>query len=347
MTHSIARSILILGGTGFIGAQQLSYALARGHSVTVFNRGFNRDALPPEVELLVGDRDTGNYDTLRGRNFDVCIDNNARVPHWVRDAAAVLRDAVGHYVFVSTVSVYANDDTPGQDETAARVAYAGAQDPFTITAEQLRGDMSLYGAMKALCEDEVQRDFAGRATILRSGLIVGPGDETDRFTYWPVRIAQGGAVLIPPATDEVRFIDVRDFAQWTIRIAEARTLGIFNAFGPNPPFTIGEMVADIACGTRAQPTFIEASREFLSENSVKHWSDLPVWIDLPAFHRRCNARAMAAGLTFTPLAQTTADTLAWWHAQPAARTLKLKAGLSLEREAELIAMLPSAGTSAA
>jgi 2'-hydroxyisoflavone reductase len=339
MTHQNCRSILILGGTGFIGAQQVGYALARGHTVTVFNRGLNREALPPNVECLIGDRERGNYDALRGRKFDVCIDNNARVPHWVRDAGAVLREAVEHYVLVSTLSVYASHEAVGQDETAARESYAGAQDAFTVSAEQLRNDMSLYGAMKALCEDQVQSNFEGRATILRPGLIVGPGDETDRFTYWPVRISQGGDILMPPANDEVRFIDVRDFAQWTIRIAEARTLGVFNAFGPTAPFSMGDMLAGIALGTQSKPNFIEASREFLAENSVKHWSDLPVWIDLPAFHRRSNARAIAAGLTFTPIAQTATDTLAWWREQPAARTQKLKAGLTLAREAALIAKL--------
>jgi 2'-hydroxyisoflavone reductase len=337
-------SILILGGTGFIGAQQVGYALSRGHRVTVFNRGTRANMWPAEVEVLRGDRESGAYAALNGRAFDVCIDNKSSVPHWVQDAAAALGRRVQHYLLISTLSVYSDHAAPAQDETAARETFNGAN-PCAITAQQLRSDMSLYGAMKARCEDEVLKHYPNCATILRAGLIVGPGDESDRFTYWPVRIARGGEVLSPPAHDPVRFIDVRDLAQWTIRLAEARTFGTFNTFGPSDPLTMGEMLAQIALAIKANVRFAEAPREFLAQHQVNAWSDLPVWMggvgETAGFHLRSNARALAAGLTFTQFEKTVVDTLAWWRAQPNARTTRLLAGLSEKRETEVLAALHS------
>jgi 2'-hydroxyisoflavone reductase len=338
--------ILILGGTGFIGAQQVGYALARGHKVTLFNRGSRADMWPPEVEQLIGDRERGDYAALSGRSFDVCIDNKSSVPHWVRDAADALGDRVDHYLLVSTLSVYASNATPGHDETAARQTDFDG-DPLAISAADLRGNMAIYGAMKTRCEDEVIARYPDRATLVRPGLIVGPGDETDRFTYWPARIAQGGDVLCPPDDDPLMFIDVRDLAEWTIRIAEARTFGIFNAVGPHDVLTVGELMNAIAAVTKNPVRFVHATREFLAEQEVSHWSDLPVWIDgrgdTRGFHYRSNARAIAAGLTFRPLTQTVQDTLAWWRTQPSARTTQMLAGLKPEREAQLLRILSEDG----
>jgi 2'-hydroxyisoflavone reductase len=334
--------ILILGGTGFIGAQQVGYALARGHKVTLFNRGSRADMWPPEVEQLIGDRERGDYAALSGRSFDVCIDNKSSVPHWVRDAADALGDRVDHYLLVSTLSVYASNATPGHDETAARQTDFDG-DPFAISAADLRGNMAIYGAMKTRCEDEVIARYPDLATLVRPGLIVGPGDETDRFTYWPARIAQGSDVLCPPADDPLMFIDVRDLAEWTIRIVEARTFGIFNAVGPHDVLTVGELMNAIAAVTKNPVRFVHATREFLAEQEVSHWSDLPVWIDgrgdTRGFHYRSNARAIAAGLTFRPLTLTVQDTLAWWRAQPSVRTTQMLAGLKPEREAQLLRIL--------
>ena len=201
--------ILILGGTGFIGPHQLTVALARGHRVTVFNRGQSGVPLPPVVEALQGDRDTDDYSALAGRRFDVCIDNASRVPQWVRGAAQALAGAVDHYLFISTVSVYASHAASGDDETAPRAVHTGP-DPFQTPPAELRANMAWYGALKALCEDEAHRHFAGRCTVVRPGLIVGPGDETDRFSYWPLRVRRGGRVLVPPLADPVTFVDVRD-----------------------------------------------------------------------------------------------------------------------------------------
>ncbi|HLZ83270.1 MAG TPA: NAD-dependent epimerase/dehydratase family protein, partial [Caulobacteraceae bacterium] len=184
--------ILILGGTGFIGPHQVRYALSRGHQVTIFNRGRQKEAWPGPVEELLGDRNTGDLKSLEGREWDVCIDNPTTLPFWVRDAAKVLKGKVGHYLFVSTISVYDRNDRPA-DETAPLAAYEGA-DPMAETAQTLAKSLALYGPLKAVSEAEARRQFGEAATtIVRPGLIVGPGDETDRFSYWPVRLANPGA----------------------------------------------------------------------------------------------------------------------------------------------------------
>ncbi len=335
-------SILILGGTGFTGPHQVRYALARGHKVTLFNRGRRPKEWPAAVEELTGDRDTNDYASLKDRKFDVCIDNPTTVPHWVRDAAAVLKGNVNQYIFISTISVYASDDKIGEDESGARAHYEGT-DAMAETTAALRANMRLYGPLKALSEDESFKQFPGIATVIRPGLIVGPGDDTDRFTYWPVRLARGGKALVPPSSDPVKFVDARDLAEWTIRMAETRTFGTFNALGPRDTLTMGSMLKTInqVAGNHAQ--LIEATAKFLEDNKVAPWSDLPVWIpsqsENAGMHRRSNAKAIAAGLTFRSVAITTADTLQWWNALDAKRKETLRSGLKAEREAELLAKL--------
>ncbi|HSZ50443.1 MAG TPA: NAD-dependent epimerase/dehydratase family protein, partial [Caulobacteraceae bacterium] len=203
--------ILILGGTGFIGPHEVDYALARGHKLTLFNRGRSPHAWPGAVEELVGDRNTGDLKSLEGQTWDVCIDNPTTLPFWVRDAARVLTGKVGQYIFISTISAYAANDRPGADETADLAPYTG-KDPMAETQKSLvDSHMELYGPLKAVSEREAQRQFPGIATIVRPGLISGPGDETDRFTYWPVRLARGGEVLAPgDGKDPVQLIDARD-----------------------------------------------------------------------------------------------------------------------------------------
>ena len=338
-------SILILGGTGFTGPHQVRYALSRGHKLTLFNRGRRPKEWPATVEELTGDRETGDYNALKGRKFDVCIDNPTSVPHWVRDAAGVLQGNVGHYIFISTISVYAGSDKIGSDEAAPREKYTG-KDAMAETNAELRKNMRLYGPLKALSEDETHKQYPGITTVIRPGLIVGPGDETDRFTYWPVRLARGGKVLVPPLADPVQFIDARDLAEWTIRMAESKTTGDFNGVGPSVELSTGAMLYGINAVTTKGAELREASAEFLSEHKVKAWSDLPVWVpgqgDTAGFHRRRNARAIAAGLTFRPLATTAADTLTWFEQQPATRQATLRAGLKAERETELLALLGAA-----
>jgi 2'-hydroxyisoflavone reductase len=332
--------ILILGGTGFIGPHEVTCALARGHKVTLFNRGKAPHAWPGEVEELLGDRNTGDLKALEGREWDVCIDNPTTLPFWVRDAGKVLHGKVGQYIFISTISVYAANDAPA-DETAPLAKYAGS-DPMAETADTLKGHMGdLYGPLKALSEAEAEKQFPGMTTIIRPGLIAGPGDETDRFTYWPVRLARGGEVLAPgDGSDPVQLIDARDLAEWTIRMAETRTFGVFNATGPAAPTTMEHMLAVTGAAIKAHDKLVWVPADFLDAQKVSPWSDMPVWVpargDSAGFARRSIARAMAAGLTFRRLGVTAVDTLAWFRQQPADRQAKLKAGLTPEREAEVL-----------
>lgn len=336
--------ILILGGTGFIGPHQVRYALARGHQVTLFNRGRNPKDWPAGVEELTGDRNTGDLKALEGREWDVCIDNPTTLPFWVRDAGTALKGKVKQYVFVSTLSVYASNARPA-DERDGLVAYDG-KDPLAETAETLRASGGrLYGPLKAASEAEARRQFGDAAlTIVRPGLISGPGDETDRFTYWPVRLARGGEVLAPgDGSDPVQFIDARDLAEWMIRLCESRTTGVFNATGPARPMTMRQMLEGIgrAVGSRARLTWAPA--DVLEAEGVRPWSDMPVWVpargEMAGFARRDILSARKAGLTYRPLATTAADTLAWFRTLPPERQGKLRAGLTPERESAVLAKL--------
>ncbi|HVG24299.1 MAG TPA: NAD-dependent epimerase/dehydratase family protein [Thermoanaerobaculia bacterium] len=326
--------ILILGGTGFIGPHQLRYAVERGHKVTVFNRGkTNRGSVPAGVERLEGDRN-GKLDALKGREWDAVIDNPSTLPRWVRDAATLLKDSAGQYLFISTISVYADGSQPGADESGAVIELP---DP---TVEEVTG--RTYGGLKALAEKEALKAFPNRATIVRPGLIVGPGDDSDRFTYWPVRIARGGEVLAPGnPNDPVQFIDARDLAEWTIRLCEQKAFGTFNAIGPAHPLTMAEMLYGIKAVTTAGAQFTWVPAPFLEAQKVAPWSDMPVWIspagEYAGFGRRSIQKALAAGLTFRTLADTAAATLAYHESRDAERKGKLRAGLKPEREAEVLA----------
>jgi 2'-hydroxyisoflavone reductase len=332
--------ILILGGTGFTGPHQVDYALARGHTVTIFNRGRESNPWPGQVEELIGDRNTGDLKALEGREWDVCIDNPTTLPFWVRDAGRVLAGKVKQYIFISTISVYASNAKPA-DESDAVVAYTG-KDPMAETTESVKAsNRGLYGPLKAVSEQEAARLFPGATTIIRPGLIVGPGDDTDRFTYWPVRLARGGEVLAPgDGGDPVQFIDARDLAEWTIRMAETRTLGVFNATGPAQQLTMRSMLTGIGAAVGGDDRLVWVPTTFLDAQSVSAWSDLPVWVpgqgDTAGFARRNIGKALTAGLTFRPLAATSADTLAWFKTQPPDRQAKLRAGLTPERETALL-----------
>jgi 2'-hydroxyisoflavone reductase len=330
--------LLILGGTGFIGPHQVRYAVARGHKVSVFNRGRSQADLPDSVEHLLGDRNS-NLESLKGRAWDVVIDNPTTLPRWVRDSASLLKDATKQYVFISTISVYADFSRPGMDETAALLTYEG-KDAMTETEAKLE----LYGPLKALSEREAEKWFPGRTTIIRPGLIVGPGDTTDRFTYWPVRIDRGGEILAPGApSDSVQFIDARDLAEWVIRVAEQGTLGIYNATGPRSPLSIAELLYGIRAinsGSK-EIRFTWADAKFLIEQKVRSWSDMPVWAseypESAGFSRISNERAVSKDLTFRPLADTARETLEWYKTLPAARRAKMLAGLTEEREKTVLA----------
>ena len=329
--------ILILGGTGFIGPYQVQYALSRGHKITTFNRGkTHKNELPEGVEQLIGDRN-GQLDPLKNRQWDVVIDNPTTLPAWVRDAAQVLKGNFERYVFISTISVY-GEVKQGVDESAPVAKYEGP-DPYKETLEAMKaGGFKTYGPLKALSEKEAEKWFPGKALIIRPGLIVGPRDETDRFTYWPVRIDRGGEVLAPGnPNDPVQFIDARDLAEWTIRMAENHETGIYNATGPAKPLGIGGMLDGIKQAEKSNATFTWVNEEFLAQQKVEPWSDMPVWTGKESGLARTNiGRALSIGLTFRPLADTARETLAWFKSLPQDRQSKLRAGLTPEREAEVL-----------
>jgi 2'-hydroxyisoflavone reductase len=340
-TPPIARAarplrILILGGTGFTGPFQVRYALARGHKVTLFNRG--KSPAPEwggEVEQLHGDRNTGDLKALEGREWDVCIDNPTSLPFWVRDAGQALKGRVGQYLFISTISVYADGSRAGITEDAPLAKYRGA-DAMAETRETLVADMAnLYGPLKALSEAEAVRQFGDRTTIVRPGYIVGPRDETDRFTYWPLRLARGGEVLVPgDGQDPVQIIDGRDLGEWMIRLAENRTTGVFNACGPDYVLTTDAMVHGCHAVTGGPASFTHVPAEFLEAREVA----FPIWVSREhsqygGYGAVSNRRAIEAGLTFRPLAVTVAELLEWFRGLPAERQAKVDAGPSAEQEA--------------
>jgi 2'-hydroxyisoflavone reductase len=329
--------ILILGGSGFTGPYQVRYALSRGHNVTTFNRGKTHPGeLPIEVEQLIGDRN-GNLEALKDRQWDVVIDNPTTLPAWVRDAAQVLKGNVERYVFTSTISVYGEVKT-GPDEMAPTEKYEGA-DPYKETLEAMKASgYKTYGPLKALSEREAEKWFPGKTLIIRPGLIVGPRDQTDRFTYWPVRIDRRGEVLAPGSPDDpVQFIDARDLAEWTIRMAENRETGVYNATGPAKPLGIGGMLAEIKAALKANATFTWVAEDFLTRQKVEPWSDMPVWTGKESGLARTKIdRALSKGLTFRPLDATARDTLAWFKSLPQDRQSKLRAGLTPQREAEVL-----------
>ena len=335
--------ILILGGTGFIGPFQVKYALSRGHQVTVFNRGRTHPGeLPKEVEQLIGDRN-GQLDALKGRKWDVVIDNPTTLPAWVRDAAKILKGNVDRYVFISTLSVYAERSWPGMDENGPLAQYDGP-DPMKWTVEALHNStQALYAPLKVLSEKETQKWFPGKFLIVRPGLIVGPGDESDRFTYWPVRVARGGEVLAPgdPKKDFVQFIDARDLAEWTIRMVEQGDTGIYNAVGFKEKLAMAQMLEEIKQATRSDAQFTWVNVDFLLDQKVHPWYDMPVWVaphgPETGFSNLGNKKALSKGLTFRPVSDTAIATLEWFRQQPAERQARLRAGISAEREAQLLA----------
>ena len=325
---------LILGGAGFIGPHQVRYALDRGHTVTLFNRGRTNTHLFPGVERLVGDRN-GQLDALAGRSWDGVIDNSRSNPEWVRLAADFLKDSVGLYFYVSSRSAYS--DTSIVPMTADAPTYTYESAGISRDSESLP-----YGLAKALSEREAQRIFVGRTNIVRPGLIIGPGDDTDRFTYWPVRINRGGEVLAPgDPTDPVQIIDVRDFTEWMIRMAEDGTAGVFNGVGPRTPRPMAELLYGIRGITTAETTFTWVNLEFLTQIGIRPYSHMPVWRPptpgSEGFARFDLTPEIEAGLTFRPLAVTAQETLDFHFSRSPERQADLRAGISAEREAEVLA----------
>lgn len=331
--------ILILGGTGFIGPAQVEYAMARGHTVTLFNRGRTNPTLFPNVEKLVGDRNAPDgYDALKGnRQWDVVIDNPTTFPRWVRGAADALVGRTQHYMYVSTISVFRDYSSVGIDEDGP-LHEAGDPEATQMTGQ---GPAS-YGALKVRSEMDARERFGANTTVVRPGLIVGPGDLSDRFSYWPVRIEKGGEVLAPGTPDDpTQYVDARDLGEWMIRLAEEKRYGTFNATGPSTPTTMAEMLYGIKAVTTSDATFTWVNADFLQANQVAGWSEMPVWLPprgaTAGFMRIECSKAYAAGLTFRPLADTARDTLAWYHTRPAEQQARLRAGIAPEKEATVLA----------
>jgi 2'-hydroxyisoflavone reductase len=324
-------TILILGGTRFIGPHLVNHALLRGHTVTLFNRGRTNPHLFPDLEKLVGDRD-GKLDALKGRTWDAVIDMSGYVPRHVRDSADLLKDAVGRYLFTSTRQVFADFIEPDKKEDAAK---ATIDDP---TSEDVGKH---YGALKVLCEAAVNERFGERATIVRPTAVAGPGDTTDRFTYWPVRINKGGEVLAPGAyTDPIQYIDARDLVEFMISLIERGISGPFNAAGPEADLSIAEFLYGVRAVTSANVRFTWVPASFLAEHNVRARADVPLWIEPKLKGRTVSPvnrdKAIAHGLTFRPLAVTARDTLDWFLAKPKEEQT-LRRGMSLQREAEVLA----------
>ncbi len=336
-------NILILGGTGFTGPEQVRYALARGHKVTLLNRNNRPDMFKDEVTHLVGDL-SSDVSALKGRDFDVVIDNPTTFPFWVCNAAQYLKGHTRHYIFISTISVYADNSVKGQDETAATLPLAAGIDPYTLAREHLAPQY--YGPLKAFAEKEVETHYPGINTVIRPGLIVGPRDQSDRFTYWPLRVSKGGRVLAPGnPSDATQFIDSRDIAEWTVRMAEQRAFGAYNAVGPATPLAMGAMLDGIKDAVSSDAAFVWVPADFLRARDVNGWINMPAWVpaDGPSagLLTRSNARALARGLTFRPLAVTARDTLAWHKTRPPEEQQRVanagRAGITAAKEAEVLA----------
>lgn len=361
--------ILILGGTGLTGPQMITYARSRGHQITVFNRGkteARKGSVGDDIERLIGDRDPKVGEGLKAldtkQTWDVVFDNSGFFPRHVRASAELLKDRVKQYVFISTISVYESGMPKGSDETAK---LSELEDPNT---EDMAGGVN-YGGLKALCEKAVVDVFGKeRSSILRPHLIVGPGDDTDRFTYWPVRVSQGGEVLAPHAASEpIQMIDVRDLAEWSIRVGEGGVVGYFNVARPAAPAsgsTMGELLDACKAAAKSDATFTWVAADFLMGQQVSPWGDMPVWVpsesESAGMSTVSSASAIAKGLTFRPLETTVRDTLEWWPKEVERRTRvgkelvaqaekdgkappklppaeKLRAGISPEREKTVLA----------
>jgi 2'-hydroxyisoflavone reductase len=350
--------ILVLGGTRFLGRAIVDAARARGHALTLFNRGREDPAAYPEVEQVRGDRTRGaapgGLAALAGRAFDAVVDTACYLPRDATAAATFFAGAAPRYVLVSSISALAAHDSPGYDETAP-VARLTAEQEKEVAALSAEGPIPaarlgpFYGPLKALCEEAVEAAMPGRALVVRPGLIVGPHDNTDRFTYWPARFLRGGTVLAPGRPQRsVQFIDVRDLGEWMVRALEAGTTGTFHAVGPATPLPFGtllEACARVAAARGAPPSTVTWIDEAtLLAAQVAPWTELPLWIpeDAEGMRGMMKAdvtKAVAAGLTFRPLDETIAATLDWDATRPA--DAPRVAGLAAAREAEVLARAPA------
>jgi len=327
--------VLILGGTGFIGPHFVEVLRGAGHTLTLLNRGRRNPKLFPDVETLIGDRN-GQMDAIKGRDWDVVIDNSGYTLKQVKLSTDILKGHAQNYIYISSISAYADLTPPGIDEDYKLATLA---DP---NVEEIT-DTS-YGGLKAICEKTVEQAFGARATIIRPSYIVGPGDPTDRFTYWPVRVAKGGEMLAPgSASDPIQFIDVRDLADFVRTCVEQRIGGRYNACNPPGAVTMGDVLDTSKRVSGANTKFVWAPTEFLEKHKALEGLEVPIWAppvgELAGAGLVSSARGVAKGLRFRTLETTVRDTLAWHKTRPAQEQQKLRAGFSPEREAELLKAL--------
>ena len=327
-----SKTLLILGGTGFIGPHLTREALRLNWKVTHFNRGKHAAGGVPGVETLTGDR-KGQLDSLRARTWDVMIDDTGYIPKYVKMSAELLAPNVGYCLYISSISAYASFAKPNDIHSAT--GKLSNPDVEEITG----GD---YGPMKALCEQYTAEAFKGRISVVRPGYIVGPLDETDRSTYWPVRASKGGEMLAPGTPkDPVQVIDVRDLATWMMSLVEARTNGYFNAISPPGAFTMGDLVtASLHASAKAGTKVTWVSEDFLDAHWKQDDLDLPPWSpmkgDMAGASLTSIKESVKTGLRSRPLQQTVNDTLAWFQTLPPDRQANLKAGLPAERETDTL-----------
>ncbi|MGX5200564.1 NAD-dependent epimerase/dehydratase family protein [Aliikangiella sp. IMCC44632] len=326
-------NILILGGTGFLGPHVVSCALKAGHQVTLFNRGKTNPNLFTQLKTIIGDRNTSDIEKLSGYKWDAVIDTSAYFPRSVNMAMQVLKPNIKQYLLVSTISVYADWSQPGLNEDSA---LATISDP---TLEDITN--STYGALKALCEAAAQKHMPGKVCTIRPGLIVGPRDKTDRFTYWPVRVKQGGEFIAPGTGDDfIQFIDVRDLAEWMLLCLEKNINGTYNAQTQAQDIRMKDLINSCMSelNPKAQPVYIPA--EFLAKHQVTPWQEMPVWFpptgDFAGAGAISTQRAHAKGLTHRPIGQTVKDCYAWFSQLPKQRQSKLRAGISLVKEKRVL-----------
>jgi 2'-hydroxyisoflavone reductase len=346
-----SKTLLILGGTRFLGPALVEAALAKGWTLTLFNRGKSNPGLFKDrpVEEIHGDRNVeGDLKKLTGRKWDAVIDTSGYYPRQVRSAMAALSGGIGQYVFISSISVYAMPMKPGMDESApgARLPAGTDVDPIDkITGEN-------YGPLKLLCEEAAEKAMPGKALNIRPGYIVGVRDGSDRFTYWPVRVQKGGEVLVPgrPA-DPIQFIDVRDLGEWTIRMVESGKNGVFNATGPKERLGMGAFLEACKKVTGSNASFTWVDEATMKEVGLDSDAEFPIWVSPSSPESGLGdvsiARAVKAGLTFRPLPATIEETLAWWKTLPAERREKMRAGLASEKEVAAIAALKAKKAAAA
>ncbi|RIH88244.1 NAD-dependent epimerase/dehydratase family protein [Calidithermus roseus] len=323
-------NLLVLGGGQFVGRHIVEAALERGHTVSSFSRGKTNPQLFPQVRKLIGDRRAGDLGALEQGTWDAVVDVNGYFPRELRQSTSLLRGRVGRYLFISTVSVYADPNRTDEDGPVRQVENPETQE---MTPE-------VYGGLKAICEDIVRQAYGEQATIVRPHLVVGPHDHTGRFSYWPWRAAQGGEMLFPaPPEDAMQLIDARDLAAFVVHLLEQDTPGTYN--GARPHFTLAELRSALAqaTGNAFEPVWVDAG--FLQQQGVRPWVDLPAWIPGDGLSHTPTGRSQQAGLKYRSLLETVQDTLTWLKNLPEVRVV----GISREREAELLEAWKARGMS--